>query len=139
MSEIHSISVGNGQNTNGRDSFAESFARLKAVESVAGLVANMAGSPAPLSLVPADPASMESAYRHSFPMTRKRFDRGCDDLVVMVQSGAKALMQLNGEGSRRVDFAAQRLMDEIQMSGRRTLNLLPLDLLPKWTVQSEEI
>lgn len=108
----------------GVDPFAESFARLKAVESVAGLVANMAGSEEPPSFAVVEPEAMESAYRQSFPMTQKRFDRGCDDLAIMAQSGAKALLQLNSAGRSQVDIAAQRLMREIQMSGRRTLDLL---------------
>lgn len=120
MSKIDSIKNKNVRN----DSFAESFARLKAVESVAGWVANLAGSSEPSSFVLTDPDLMEKAYRHSFPMTRKQFDRGCDDLAVMVRSGAKALLQLNAAGGGRGDFAAQRLMHEIQMSGRRTLDLL---------------
>lgn len=120
MSKIDSISKANG----GVDPFAESFARLKAVESVAGLVANMAGSEESPSFAVVEPEAMESAYRQSFPMTQKRFDRGCDDLAIMAQSGAKALLQLNSAGRSRVDIAAQRLMREIQMSGRRTLDLL---------------
>lgn len=120
MSKIDSITEANGQG----DPFAESVARLKAVESVVGLVANMAGSPESASFAVSDPSSMESAYRHSFPMTQKRFNRGCDDLAVMAQSGAKALLQLNSTGRGRVDIAAQRLMREIQMSGHRTLDLL---------------
>lgn len=120
MSKIDSIEKANGQG----DPFAESFARLKAVESVAGLVANMAGSLETQSFELTDPVVMESAYRRSFPMTQKRFDRGCDDLAVMAQSGAKALLQLNSTGRSRIDIAAQRLMREIQMSGRQTLDLL---------------
>lgn len=120
MSKIDSIKNKNGRN----DPFAESFERLKAVESVAGWVANMAGEPETSSFVLADPDSMEAAYRDSFPMTRKRFDRGCDDLAVMARSGAKALLQINAAGGGRGDYAAQRLMREIQMSGRRTLDLL---------------
>lgn len=120
MSKIDSIEKADGRD----DPFAESFARLKAVESVAGLVANMAGSQEPASFELTDPAMIESAYRNSFPMTQKRFDRGCDDLAVMAQFGAKALLQLNSAGRSRVDIAAQRLMREIQMSGRQTLDLL---------------
>lgn len=120
MSKIDYIAEANGQG----DPFAGSVARLKAVESVVGLVANMAGSPESASFTMNDPSRMESVYRHSFPMTQKRFNRGCDDLAVMAQSGAKALLRLNAEGRGRVDIAAQRLMREIQMSGRRTLDLL---------------
>jgi len=120
MSKIDSIKSKNGR----IDPFAESFARLKAVESVAGWVAKMAGSPETPSFVLADPDLMETAYRHSFPMTRRRFDQECDDLAVMTRWGAKALLQLNAVGERRSDVAAQRLMREIQMSGRRTLGLL---------------
>ncbi|MEP2103674.1 MAG: hypothetical protein ABJP02_16205 [Parasphingorhabdus sp.] len=120
MSKIDSIEKANGEG----DPFAESFARLKAVESVAGLVANLAGPEETVSFTVADPVVMESAYRNSFPMTQKRFDRGCDDLAVMAQTGAKALLQLNSAGRSRTDIAAQRLMREIQMSGRRTLDLL---------------
>ncbi|MEW4466352.1 hypothetical protein AB1K62_00790 [Parasphingorhabdus sp. JC815] len=120
MSKIDSIK----RNNNGDDAFAESFARLKAVESVACWVANMAGSSATPSFVLADPDVMETAYRHSFSMTRRRFDQGCDDLAVMARIGAKALLQVNNVGSGRSDYAAQRLMHEIQMSGRRTLELL---------------
>ncbi|GAA0473951.1 hypothetical protein GCM10009096_14240 [Parasphingorhabdus litoris] len=120
MSKIDSIEKANGEG----DPFAESFARLKAVESVAGLVANMAGREEGVSFTVSDPIVMESAYRDSFPMTQKRFDRGCDDLAVMAQTGAKALLQLNSAGRNRVDIAAQRLMREIQMTGRRTLDLL---------------
>jgi len=120
MSKIDSITELNAQ----VDPFAESVARLKAVESVVGLVANMAGSPESASFAMTDPGRMESAYRHSFPMTQKRFDRGCDDLAVMAQSGAKALLQLNSAGRGHVGVAAQRLMREIQMSGHRTLDLL---------------
>ncbi|WP_108812479.1 hypothetical protein [Sphingorhabdus sp. Alg231-15] len=120
MSELDSIEQANG----GGNPFAESFARLKAVESVAGLVANMAGSTEAGAFVLNEVAAMESAYQNSLPMTRKRFDRGCDDLAIMAQSGAKALLQLNSAGRSRVDIAAQRLMREIQMSGRQTLDLL---------------
>ncbi len=120
MSKIDSISKADGEG----DPFAESFARLKAVESVAGLVADMAGSPDSPAFAIVEPEAMESAYRQSFPMTQKRFDRGCDDLAIMAQSGAKALLQLNSTGRNRIDIAAQRLMREIQMSGRRTLDLL---------------
>ncbi len=120
MSDLDSIEQANG----GDNPFAESFARLKAVESVAGLVANMAGSAEAGAFVLNEATSMESAYRNSLPMTRKRFDRGCDDLAIMAQSGAKALLQLNSAGRSRVDIAAQRLMREIQMSGRQTLDLL---------------
>lgn len=120
MSKIDSITEANNQG----DPFAESVARLKAVESVVGLVANMSGSPESASFVMTDPGRMESAYRHSFPMTQKRFDRGCDDLAIMAQSGAKALLQSKSAGQGRVDIAAKRLMREIQMSGRLTLDLL---------------
>lgn len=120
MSKIDSIEKANLPG----EGFAGSFERLKAVDSVVGLVADMAGSPEAASLALTDPAAMESAYRHSFPMTRKRFDQGCDDLAVMAQSGAKALLQLNSAGRNGVDIAAQRLMREIHMSGQRTLGLL---------------
>ncbi|QTD55353.1 hypothetical protein [Parasphingorhabdus cellanae] len=120
MSKIDSIERANGEG----DPFAESFARLKAVESVAGLVANMAGSEEIASFELTDSALMESAYRNSFPMTQKRFDRGCDDLAAMAQTGAKALLALNSKGRSRTGTAAQRLMREIQMSGRQTLDLL---------------
>ncbi len=104
--------------------FVGSLERLQAVESVVGLVAHMTNASDSHALVLSDPAEMESAYRHSLPMTQKCFDRGCDDLAVMAQSGAKALLHLNSTGRGRVDIAAQRLMQEIQMSGRRTLDLL---------------
>lgn len=120
MSKIDSIKKSDHRN----DGFTESVDRLRAVESVVGLVAHMAGSSDSTSLVPADQAAMELAYHHSFLMTQKRFDRGCDDLAVMAQSGVKALLQLNSAGRNGVDIAAQRLMREIQMSGQRTLSLL---------------
>jgi hypothetical protein len=120
MSKMDSIEQANG----GGDPFAESFARLKAVESVVGLVANMAGSSEAGKFVLNDVASMESAYRNSFPMTQKRFDRGCDDLAIIAQSGTKALLQLKSAGRIQISIAAERLMREIQLSGRRTLDLL---------------
>ncbi|MEP3225936.1 MAG: hypothetical protein ABJO01_08170 [Parasphingorhabdus sp.] len=106
------------------DPFAESFARLQAVESVVGLVADMAGTKGSTGFALKDVAAIETAYRSSFPMTRKRFDRGCDDLAIMAQSGAKALLHLNSAGRSQIDIAAQRLMREIQMSGQQTLRLL---------------
>lgn len=120
MSKIDSIE----KSDNCSDGFTESFDRLRAVESVVELVAHMAGSSESASLMSDDQAAIKTAYHHSFPMTQKRFDRGCDDLAAMAQSGAKALLQLNSAGRNSVDIAAQRLMQEIQMSGQRTLSLL---------------
>jgi hypothetical protein len=120
MSKMDSIEQANG----GSDPFAESLARLKAVESVAGLVANMAGSSEAGNFILNDAASMERAYHDSFPMTRKRFDRGCDDLAKMAQSGAKALLQLKSAGRSHITVAAGRLMREIHMTGHQTLDLL---------------
>ncbi|MEH6756087.1 MAG: hypothetical protein V7676_01100 [Parasphingorhabdus sp.] len=120
MSKIDSIEKPNAHSGD----FAESFERLQAVESVAALMAHMAGLSEPASLVLNDQAAMESYYHNSLPMTQKRFDRGCDELAVMAQSGAKALFQLNSAGRKGIDTATRRLMQEIQISGQRTLGLL---------------
>ena len=120
MSKIDSIEK---SNAHGSD-FAESFERLQAVEAVVALIAHMAGLSETASLLLTDQAAMESTYHHSLPMTQKRFDRGCDELAVMAQSGAKALLQLNSSGRNGIDIASQRLMREIRMSGQRTLGLL---------------
>lgn len=104
--------------------FGASFERLQAVDSVIALVSDMAGLSKPSALVLDQPTALESAYQNSLVVIRHRFDRGCDDLAAIAQSGTRALLQLHAQGRKDTSVAAARLMREIDRSARETLALL---------------
>ncbi len=120
MSKIDPISPVNRSSA----SYQSNLERLKAVESVTGLVSDMVENTEVATFALSADSQLGHAYENSLPMVQHRFDRLCDELTIVARTGAQSLLTSKSAGRTNLDAAANSLLREIEKTSAKLVRLL---------------